>query len=81
MIFASSGPLGKPLGALLGHLGAILRPRMAIGSETARRQKSLVFLKFLKDFGFLEASLGSSLASWSRLGAVSGPLGASSEPS
>ena len=70
-----------PLGTLLGHLGAILRPWMAIGSETARRQTSLVFLRSLKDFGLLEASLGGSLASWSRLGTVLGPLGASSEPS
>ena len=68
-------------GALLGPLGAILRPRMAIGSEKARRQKSLVFVRFLNDFGLLEASLGSSLASWSRLEAVLGPLGASSKPS
>ena len=49
--------------------------------EGPKRPKSLIFLRFLKDFGLLEASLGSSLASWSRLEAVLGPLGASSEPS
>ena len=71
------------LGALLGgpYLEAILRPRKAVGSEKAGRQKSLIFFMFLKDFGLLGASLGSSLASWSRLGAILGPLGASSEPS
>ena len=31
------------LGALLGHLGAIFRPRKAIGSENARKQKSRMF--------------------------------------
>ena len=61
-----------PLGALLGNLGAILRPRKAIGSEQARRQKSFMFFRFLKDLGILGASLGSSLASLSRLGAVLG---------
>ena len=50
-------------------------------SEKARRQTSLIFFRFLKDFGFLGASVWSYLASWSRLGAVLGPLGASSEPS
>ena len=54
---------------------------MAIGSENARRQKSVVFLRFLMDFGFLEASLGSYLASWSRLGAVLGPSWAVLGPS
>ena len=43
--------------------------------------KPLVFVWLLKDFGFLGASLGSSFASWSRLGAVLGPLEASSKPS
>ena len=70
-----------PLGALLGPLGAILRPRMPIGSEKAIMQKSLIFLGFLKVFGLLEGSLGSSVASWSRLGTALGPLGPSSEPS
>eukprot|EP00959_Pyramimonas_sp_CCMP1952_P365484 7654663-Pyramimonas_sp.AAC.1 len=41
--------------------------------------KSLVFLRFLKDVGFLEASLTVSGASWSRLGAVLRPCGASWE--
>ena len=68
------------LGALLGHLGAILRPRMAIGSEKARKQNTLIFLRFWKDFGLLGGSLGSSLATWGRLGAVLGPLGASWNP-
>ena len=83
----SWGPLGPswallgPLGALLGPLGAILAPPMAIGSEKARRQKSSLFLRFLKVFCILEASLGGYLASWSRLGTVLGPLGPSSEPS
>ena len=40
------------LGALLGNLGAILRPQKRIGSEKARRQTSLIFFRFLKDFGF-----------------------------
>ena len=75
------GPSWAPLGALLGNLGAILRPRKPIGSETARMQKTLVVIWFLKDFALLEASLESHLASWSRLGAVLGPLGASWEPS
>ena len=64
-----------PLGALLGHLEAILRPRKAIGSEKARRQKSLIFIRFLKDFGILGASLGSSEGTWSRPGAVLRALG------
>eukprot|EP00959_Pyramimonas_sp_CCMP1952_P303058 6341338-Pyramimonas_sp.AAC.1 len=41
---------------------------MAIGSEQAKRPTSF-FLRLLKDFGILEASLGRSLASWGRLGA------------
>ena len=62
------------LGALLGHLGANLRRRMAIGSEKARRQNTLMFFKLLKDLGILEASslVGSYLDSWSSLGAVLG---------
>eukprot|EP00959_Pyramimonas_sp_CCMP1952_P037249 779380-Pyramimonas_sp.AAC.1 len=48
---------------------------MAIGSETGRKQKTLIFLRFWDDVGLFGASLGSSLATWSRLGAVSGPLG------
>eukprot|EP00959_Pyramimonas_sp_CCMP1952_P457076 9474251-Pyramimonas_sp.AAC.1 len=47
----------------------ILRHRMAIGSEKARSRKTYVDFRFLKDLGFLEASLESDLASWSRLGA------------
>eukprot|EP00959_Pyramimonas_sp_CCMP1952_P391402 8202636-Pyramimonas_sp.AAC.1 len=52
---------------------------MAIRSEkNARMQTSFVFFKLLKGFGLLEASLGSDLASWSRLGVVLGSLRASS---
>ena len=46
---------------------------MAIESEKARKQQSVAFYMSLKDFGFLEASLGSPLAllepSWGGLGA------------
>ena len=62
------------LGALLGHLGAILRLQEPIESEKARRQKTLIFIWFLNDFGFSGASLGGSVASWGRLGAVLEPL-------
>ena len=48
------------LGAVLGHLGAILRPQEPIGSEKARRQKTLIFFRFLKDFGLLGESLEAS---------------------
>ena len=58
------------LGALLGHLGATLRLQEPIESEKARRQKTLIFLGFLKDFGFSGASLGCSVATWGRLGAA-----------
>ena len=34
------------LGVLLGHLGAILRLQEPIGSEKARRPKTLIFLRF-----------------------------------
>ena len=50
------GASWAPLGAFLGHLGAILRPQKRIGRETARRPKSSIFLRFLKDFGLLEGS-------------------------
>ena len=50
------GASWAPLGAFLGHLGAILRPQKRIGRETARRPKSLISLRFLKDFGLLEGS-------------------------
>ena len=60
---AVSGPSWASLATLLGHIGAILRPQEPIGSEKARRQKTLVFLRFLKDFGLSGASLGGSLAS------------------
>ena len=69
------------LGALLVHLGAILRPRKAVESERAKMHKSLISFRSLKDLGFLGASLEVSEASWSRLGAFLGPLGASWEPS
>ena len=61
------------LGALLGHLGAILRPQEPIESEKARRPNTLFFL-FFKDFGLSGASVGGSVASWGRLGAVLEPL-------
>ena len=64
------GPSWAPLGALLGHLGAILRPQEPIGSEKARRQKTLIFLRFWSDLGLSGASLGGSVATSSRLGAV-----------
>ena len=57
------GPSWAPLGSLWGHLGAILRPQEPIGSEKARRQKTLVFPRFLNDFGLWGASLEGSLAS------------------
>ena len=62
-----------PLGALLGHLGAILRPRKAIGSEKARKQKTTVVHLFLTDFDLLGGLLGrlrdQSESSWGGLGA------------
>eukprot|EP00959_Pyramimonas_sp_CCMP1952_P110505 2311812-Pyramimonas_sp.AAC.1 len=54
---------------------------MAIGSEKARGHTSLVFRRCLSDSGLLDASLGGYLASWGRLGAVLGLLGARAEPS
>ena len=63
-----------PLGALLGHLEAILRPRKVIGSEKARKQKTLLFLRCLKDVCLLGASSGRS---WSPLGPSWGHLEAS----
>ncbi len=54
------GPSWAPLGAVLGHLGAILRPQEPIGGERARRQKTLIFFRFLKGFGLLGGSLEAS---------------------
>ena len=78
---ASWGALGAvlglsqaSLGAVLDHLGAILRPEEPIGSEKARELTTIVFHMFLKEFGLSRASLGGSLATWSRLGAVLEPL-------
>ena len=76
------------LGALLGHLGAILRPRMAIGSEKARKEKHIDFPKVFEGllrlggllgelFGHLEPSWGGLGASWSILGAILKHLGLS----
>ena len=62
------GPSWAPLGALLDHLGAILRPQKLIGSQKARRQQTYIFLWLLKVFGFLGASLGGSKGTWNRLG-------------
>ena len=68
------------LGTLLGQLGAILKPRKAIGSEQARRQKTLIFLRFLKDFSLLGGLLGELFGhlepSWDGLGASWSILGA-----
>ena len=58
-----------------GTLCVLLQPARAGGNT-----KIIGFLTLLKDFGLLEASLGGSLASWSRLGTVLGPLGASRKP-
>ena len=85
---AVSGLSWASLGALLGQLGAILRPRKAIGSEKARRQKTLIFLRFWKDFsllggllgrlgGLLEPSWSGLGASWSILEAILSQLGLS----
>ena len=68
------GLSGACLGALLGHLGAILRPQESTESEKARRPKTLIFLRCLKDFCLSGASLGGSAATWSRLGAILEPL-------
>ena len=68
-------------GALLCQLGAILRPRKAIESAEAGRQNNIDFFNCLKGFGILAASLEGSVATWSRLGAVLGPHGASWKPS
>ena len=62
------------LGALLGHLGAILRPQEPIGSEKERRPNTVSFHWFWNGFGLSGASLGGSAATWSRLGAILGPL-------
>ena len=68
------------LGALLGHLGAILRPRMAIETEKARKPKTLIFSRFWKDVGLLGISwerLGRLVgASWGLLGPSWGALAA-----
>ena len=64
------------LGAFGGPLGAILTPRKAIESKKARRQKSLISLRFLKDFGLLAASWGHLEPSWGGLGASKSILGA-----
>ena len=70
------GASWAPLGALLGHLGAILRPQRRIGSEEAGRPKSLISnCLFLKKFGFLGGSRGGSESTWGRLVALWGPLG------
>ena len=68
------GLSGACLGALLGHLGAILRPQEPIESEKTKRPKTLIFFWFLKDFGLSGTSLGGSVATWGRLGAVLEPL-------
>ena len=60
---------------------------MAIGSEKARKQKTLISLRFWKDFGLLGVSweplggvLGASWGllgpSWGALGSLRGALGA-----
>ena len=69
------GASWAPLGALLGHLGAILRLQERIGSEDAGRPKSLIFVWFWKDFGFLGGSHGGSESTWGRLVPLLEPLG------
>ena len=46
-----------PLGTLLGHLGAISRPRKAIGQRKGEKAKINDFTRFLKDFGLSLSSL------------------------
>eukprot|EP00959_Pyramimonas_sp_CCMP1952_P141105 2953127-Pyramimonas_sp.AAC.1 len=50
-----------------------------MGSETARRHTSSIFLRFWSRFCLLEGSLEGSEGTWNRLGAVFGPLGCASE--
>ena len=76
----SWGSLEPLLDSLWGHLGAIVRPREAIESNRARRQNSLISFRFSNDFGFLGASVGGSVATWSRLGPVVGPRRTSWRP-
>ena len=76
LLWPSWGPLGALLGVLgpllgsswaplgaLGHIGATLRPQKPIRSEKGRGPTTLMFLRFLKGFGFSGASLGGALAS------------------
>jgi len=57
------------LGALMVSLGAALRPRNAIGSDKARKQQTLIFIRFCTDFDLLGGLLGEFV--W-QLGAVLG---------
>ena len=68
------GLSGARLGPLLGHLDAILGPQEPVYSEKTREQKTLIFTMYFKDFGLSGASVGGSVASWGRLGAVLEPL-------
>ena len=79
-IKAVLGPLGRtpPLGALWGLLGAILMPEKQIGRQN-KECKTIISLRCLKGFSFLEASFGNSQGSLNHLGAVSMPLGGMSE--
>ena len=75
MSWSYLGSLWVSLGALLGPLGAVLRLQKPIGSEKMRGHSSLSFFWYLKDLSLLTASLGGSVATWTRLGAVLWPLG------
>ena len=57
------------LGALLGHRGAVSRPRKAIGNEKGEKANTSMFRMCLKDVGL-------SALSWGSLEALLGGLGA-----
>ena len=87
--FVPSEPGKSPLGsswgvleALLGALGAVVEPLWAPLTEgvlwrcdKARQQYTLRSCQFLTDTGLLGVPSEGSVANWSRLGAVLGPLG------
>ena len=55
--WALLGPSWSPLGALLGLSWAILRPQRPIGSEKARRQKTLFVFLFFPERAGAQGSL------------------------
>ena len=75
------GQCWAPLGALLGSLVDVLRLQEAIGSDSARRPKSMIFLRLVPGFGLLGGALEDSEGTLKRRGAVSGYLGTYWEPS